>query len=577
MLYSPHDYQQTAIDRVVGNLTRGVDELVVSPTGSGKSVIHAGCLERLPGLRVVVPQIEIATGIYKALTGMDLGEASPARQRQATEGARIYTTIRALKAAERGEAMPDYYLIDEAHHATSATLRGMSALTGGRPKNGLTATDFRGTPQGTAELKAVFGGRVWRALTEEESVRRGVTILPEFGTIPLFDDETVDVTGGEFVVKSLEPLVRSRLEALADLVALEWDASAGRFRSPTTVVLPSAAICGELGAALQARGVPFDTVLAATKKRGTIFARVVRCETVLLQMRVVGEGVDLPLRCMIDAAPTMSPLLWMQRVGRIRRPYGGICGSCGEVNRRPFRLSPMPVQVCLNKDCGKADVHQEPPSRYLSCCHNILRHGHLFAGLMPPSVLREARTVWGEDFKPSRRMMGRALGLSGFGRFEPAVVPMSDGQEVWMYMLKAGLTSYAALMIPGRTEAVYAMREDVKTGRRASFEKSPAVYEGIRDDEGRQLFNPATGEDIRLLVKPAVVIEYDEKKKGPWEQVRELPEIQGAVSYPKEAVGPGMKSWWKDAAAHFRLDPDFVPTAKEAQILPILKDTRVRL
>jgi hypothetical protein len=260
----------------------------------------------------------------------------------------------------------------------------------------------------------------------------------------------------------------------------------------------------------------------------------------------------------------------MQRVGRIRRPW-----SLG-----------FP--------------------EYVSGCHNLLRHGYLFENLMPSSAYKEARTVWGSSFKPSRRIMARALGASGFGRFEPAEIPLANGETAYLYCLQAdSLRSYAALMLPSDPMPRYYKREDGFTGEMASFSKpqtsrimgAAAEVDGswVRADSGVQLremlgdqtptlyrvsANGGRGAEGKTLEEaianlpplPPLEIPYREKKRGKWERITELPDLVGSVSYPSDSAGPGALDWWRNSAPYYGLDAANEPSRKAFQILPILKD-----
>lgn len=510
MRFEPRDYQRKIGDDLTQALANRLPTLVTSPTGSGKSVMWALLLEALPDFTLCVPTVEIAAGVYDKLTGHNVADLSEARIRRVTEDSRIVTSKRLLSQLQAGTRSCPLLGFDEAHHGADDTHQAILDLA--RPAYvGLTATPYRGTPAETAKLLAMYGNTVVTGLSLRDAVDRGVIALPTFDVVPLLDDETVDVVNGEFQVKGVERLVQSRVEGIVDEVRRFW--SGGTFCEPITVVLGSVGALEIVRDALAAAELPTVSVVSGTRNRQQLFEQVIARAACLLQIRAVGEGVDLPLRIMIDASPTMSPVLWMQRVGRITRPWTG-----------------QPI--------------------YRTLCHNLMRHGYLYQGLIPRAQLAAARDVWGPSFKPSRRCMSRALGVSGFGRFEPTEVPLADGARVSLYCLrdKTGLNSYAALLVPDYPDPLYFHRED-----------------------------HYTGETQRKEVRPGVTVDVRLKRWGKWRRIAKMPELVGASSKPADPIGPNQMRFWRDAARSRCLDPDHEPDAKQFELLPILCDTGMNL
>ena len=497
MRFEPRDYQR----RGAALLADSHNRLLVAPMGSGKGTIAALALEADPELVVSVPNLGIAAGILRSWTGEDLFSCTEAKIRKATEGRRIYTDkvlVRKLQSLR-----PSAIVFDEGHHGIDQTHRMMHDLTGGRPIKALTATGFRATPEETKELHKLFGPPI-PLISMRDCIDQGYVTLPTCDVVPLFDDETVDVVNGEFTVTSATKGFLSRLGALTDyLKSVPLD-------RPTTVVVPSVAAIDAIMPLFP--GSFSVTATTSMAERGRIFEKTLRCEGLLFQIRAVGEGTDIPLRRMIDISPSMSPVLWMQRFGRIMRPGGG--------------------------------------SEYLCLCHNLLRHGYLLDGVVPSSAFKRARDAWGEEWRPSRRMMTRALGLSGIGRFDPTEVDLTNGEVAWLYAIKEkrGLASYAALQLPGAPEVYYYQRDDAHTGKEKTF----------------------TTPDGHL-------VRYKEKAYGKWSRIDKLPEIKDCASYPEEFVGPAHRDFWLNQAARYGLVPVEDVTSKQAVLLSILKDTRSAL
>jgi hypothetical protein len=64
---------------------------------------------------------------------------------------------------------------------------------------------------------------------------------------------------------------------------------------------------------------------------------------------------------------------------------------------------------------------------------------------------------------------------------------------------------------------------------------------------------------------------------GKWVAIPELPDIPKGFSTPADyPIRPNQESWWKTAAVYYGLDESIVPTARQFNVLPILKETRFR-
>jgi hypothetical protein len=406
------------------------------------------------------------------------------------------------------------------------THKTVRALCGECPTLLWTATWYRGTPEETRKLKADWGDP-YIALTLKWAVEESVVSRPDFTVWPLLNDETMDVVGGEFVVKEVEGRTEEIIPDVVQRVKTLYCCKAGGGNyepsRPTTVVCPGVASARSVTSALRAAGVPAVAVTGdmvdyegdLNMRRQEAFRRVTNREAVLVQVRVVGEGVDLPLRVMIDLSPTMSPLLWMQRAGRITRPIGP----------------------------------GEAPPQYITTNHNLTRHAYLWNGVMPVAQVVAAQQAWGPDYKPSRRTLARAIGLEGFGKFVVSRVPLADGSAVSLYTLqtKDGLHQYAVMLHMAQPEPWFFERTNTATDETATF-TTPDGHE----------------------------VTYRKKDYGPWKRIDSIPSTAGYLTTKPGTMTPKMADWWAKSAGGRGLDPNYVPNAREFQALPILLNTRMR-
>jgi len=511
LLHSPRPEQLRAIT-LAQSLQPGQRLLLTAPTGSGKGSVLAALL--IDGWTVACPNLDICDAVARHASVETEGTEAARRKRYESLG--LYTYKRLHSRLSDDMVPPAKLACDEAHHGTADTLTETVALARNPTLVGVTATAYRGTPQETEALHAMYHGNVVTVVTLKDCIAKGYTTLPSFDVWPLIDDELISVTGGEFSVRASESAAVEQMPALVARIVetyYDWQYE-GSWKQPITLVLPSVEACEQYAQTFRtALGQPgaVETVVADTKGRADRYKRVLARNALLLQVRAVGEGTDIALRVMIDAAPTMSPVLWMQRVGRLTRP-GGV-------------------------------------SQYIATNHNLMRHAYLFEGLIPPAQLRKTLTAW-PNFTPSRRTMCRALGLTGFGRFEPCAVPLADGTDAFMYALrsKTGEDELAALLIPGAPEPLYFHRRSRIVGTE------------------------------RKEVKPGVIVDARVWDRGKWARVKKLPELEKCASMPPHPLTPKQIEWWVKSAPGRGLasSPDSV-TARNFAILPILFDAGMKV
>jgi hypothetical protein len=439
-LFDLYDYQEAGrADAEAFLLTaqRGDKRLYSAPTGSGKSILILALLR--PGRLVVTPFIEIVAGFLEKL-----GETVPGNDEAiALAGQRhgIWTPIRLRNKLATGEIdPPDVLIFDEVHHEISDSWQEVSALCGNPPKIGFTATPYRGTPRSTAALRAEWGEPTV-LLTLADAVKRGVCSFPAISVEPLLDDDIITVsTNGEFDVRSVSDAIGSRIGAVCDLIGRYYDGNL--FDKPTMVAVPSSEVVGLLLEALRSRGVPALGVVADTNRvdRQAAFRGCLDRTSILVQIKVVSEGVDLKIKRLIDLKPTLSPMAWVQQVGRIMRPGGD--------------------------------------AEYVCCCRNLFRHSYLLDGLVPLEVAASEAAVFGNR---SSRGAARAIGLEAIGKFKSAEVPYGNGLVGSLFALTSvqdgKVYEYAIITHPLYPKAIAARRIRVPGVFGPKWELLPGVPE----------------------------------------------------------------------------------------------------
>lgn len=449
------EYQTLLVEHALdflANAGPGDRQLYASPTGTGKSVVETTLQERLRSNGVnawlTTPRVEIISGMLDK-AGVDT--SAWGEQRILDEGwdRGITTPVRLRNAMLRGTGPePQALIVDEAHHDTAETGVQLHLLTGRCPAVGLTATPFRGTPRGTLAFREAWGEPIW-ALTLREAVEMEYVAFPECRIVPLVDDDTLTVSNGDFSVASASGAILSRMDAVVGLLG-KWEPR------PSMVSMPGTEAALTLHSACKSAGIPTVLVTGDTlpPDRRTAFTACVSGQAILIQINVVSEGVDLPIRRLLDCSPTLSPVRWLQQLGRITRPTR--------------RGEGPPQYVCTNR--------------------NLLRHAYLLEGLLPRAVLVEAQTVF--PGSTARSTTGRVVGLEAVGRLKPAPLPLVGGLEAFLYAMSsvsgAVVTQYAVIVHPEHPEPLWAFRrnergEDGVTAQYGRWQRceSPADLTGF--------------------------------------------------------------------------------------------------
>lgn len=400
-------------DKFLETATQGERKLFASATGTGKSFVEKEVLDRRPGGILLTPSNDIVVSLLEKFG--DKIPNSDARLRDAAAKRSIYTPLYFRNRLLDGSIEPPSYLIwDEVHHQVAESWSDVSALCG-CPEIGFTATPYRGTPKSTSKFVETWGSPHW-IYDYSTAIEKGFISLPTCKTVPLIDDDEIEVTNGEFAVKSVESVTRSRLLELARLIE-SYDLD-----RPTMVAVPTRAIAWELAELVEDSVVVTGDSTRAERK--VAYADLLACRKRLIQIAVVGEGVDLAVRRLFDAAATLSPVRWVQLFGRLTRPGG--------------------------------------ESEYIGTTRNLLRHCYALHGVLPAAQVADAQALFGLGTRSGQR----AFGLEGLGRFKVNPLPLANGTVGELYMLEnsdgaGSITQYACILHPLHASPLWATRTNV--------------------------------------------------------------------------------------------------------------------
>lgn len=328
-------------------------------------------------------------------------------------------------------------VVHNCHHDLAQTYQDVTMFLNGVPKVGLTATPYRGTPRGTSEFLKQWGDTVVTILTLRDAVKIGAYQMPNVEIWPLIDDDTIDVSAGEFKVTSVTSAVKESSAHIAHLSRDWFDRSTRLYDMATLYAVPSTDAVNDMVARLRDAGLPAVSVTQDTPRVDRIkaFELTEQCRAALVQISVVSEGVDLRIRRVVDAKSTLSPNAWFQLVGRVRPDDSGLA----------------PEYICCNR--------------------NVERHCYLWEGLLPNSKVQEAQTAFTDDTGApliTQRAGMRVVGLEGLGKFVKVPIFLLDGTIGFMYNIvhvhENRRTEYIAFVHPNYPEPVYGVKESAHDG-----------------------------------------------------------------------------------------------------------------
>lgn len=306
-------YQQEAIRAINSHWEEWQRELLVLPTGCGKTVVFNSIAHDRPGRTLILAHrdelIEQARDKYFAMFGERPGKikASENDVQRVTVGS-IQTMMR-----RNYEGQFDTVIIDEAHHAVSPSYQKLLMQLPEAKVLGVTATPDRGDKKSLAKY---FDGIAYE-YGLKTAVAEGYLCEIKAKTIPLEIDMTgVKVSVGDFQVDSIGETLEPYLPQIAE--AIQLHASARK----TVVFCPLISIAQELA----------GMIPGAREVNGTSTDRKETLEwfdqagpgAVLCNAMLLTEGWDCPsCDCVVVLRPTKIRSLYCQMIGRGTRLFSG--------------------------------------------------------------------------------------------------------------------------------------------------------------------------------------------------------------------------------------------------------------
>ena len=299
-------YQQEAIRAINEHWEEWQRELLVLPTGCGKTVVFNSVAHEREGQTLILAHrdelIEQARDKYFAMFGERPGKikASENDIRRVTVGS-IQTMMR-----RNYENQFDTVIIDEAHHAVSPMYQKLLVQLPNAKVLGVTATPDRGDKRSLAKY---FDGIAYE-YGLKTAVAEGYLCNITAKTIPLeIDMSQAKVSVGDFQVDSIGETLEPYLPQIA--AAIREHASARK----TVVFCPLISIAQELAGMIP--GAREVNGMSADRKETLEWFDKAGPGSVLCNAMLLTEGWDCPsCDCVVVLRPTKIRSLYCQMIGR---------------------------------------------------------------------------------------------------------------------------------------------------------------------------------------------------------------------------------------------------------------------
>lgn len=293
------DYQEAAVTAALSYLQRGINPLIIAPTGAGKTVIASEIMRRWQ-LGNDRPCMFVAH--RKEL----ISQATATMERAGVKGQAVSVFTKDFSDVAENVRRDALCVFDEAHHAVASSWQNFSsAFTG--PKVAVTATPDRLDRQ---KLESV-GFETAYEISIRTLIEKGHLVRPLAQKMPV-EMSMIRMNGYD-----------DALEAVADSIVTEFNRWQ---RTKAIAFLPSVETSDRLVDLLRKRGMkaahidgttgPLRDSLVERYKTGDI--------QVLCNVNLFTEGFDAPeTDCVILLRPTQSRSLWCQMIGRGLRTAPG--------------------------------------------------------------------------------------------------------------------------------------------------------------------------------------------------------------------------------------------------------------
>lgn len=351
--FKARPYQEETVQKVIDGWSKYRRQLVVLPTGAGKTCVFAMLAARTPGKTLVLAHreelIDQAIAKIYAVTGIRAGKEKA--EFRASKGDQIVVASVQSMINRLDKWRGDHFALvvaDEAHHSISRSWRHVIGhFSSWANVLGVTATSDRADKRNLGEMYQHVAHEVFL----DDLIREGYLSPITIATCPIkIDLHGVKKRAGDFAAEDVGHALEPYLPAIAEAVKTR---AAGR---RTLAFLPLVATSHKFCDAVRETGLRVAHVDGNSPDRRKILQAFADGEYDLLSnAMLLTEGFDDPgISCVCNLRATQSRALYTQIVGRGTRLAPGkknllLIDFLWQSERhkliRPAHLSNLPDEV----------------------------------------------------------------------------------------------------------------------------------------------------------------------------------------------------------------------------------------
>lgn len=314
-------YQQTIVQAVQSGWADASKQLIVVPTGGGKTIIFAAIAAETPGRTLILAHreelIEQAADKIHRSTGI-VAEIEKAERRASLDAKVVVASVQTMRG-RRLEEWPSAHfslvVADEAHHAIADSWQSvLTHFDAHANVLGVTATPDRGDRRNLG----TYFEHVAAEVSLVDLIKDGYLAPISIRALPInIDLSAVKSRAGDLDATDLDHALEPYLDAIA--AALKEHAPGRR----TLAFLPLISTSEKFAAACQAVGLRAEHVDGYDDARADKLMRFACCEwDVLSNAMLLTEGYDDDgIDCVLVLRPTKSRSLYAQMIGRGTRTH----------------------------------------------------------------------------------------------------------------------------------------------------------------------------------------------------------------------------------------------------------------
>lgn len=332
----PRPYQLEQFQAIRESLRENRATCVEAPTGSGKSVMAAMIVDAFLSMS---KRWKLDRHIYFLVNELFLLEQFSGHLEKwgvihdvigggNREGRPVHVHVATVQTLRKHppKHAPAFFIVDEAQWSTSDSYMDLFAAYPEAKIIGITASPEGPGGKGLSVKSTcgVFDTLIRSPVTMAQLTEIGYLCPISYWSIPTRDYDNVAINQGDYNVAEIEKLMQEK-GVYGD--AITQIRRFPEIESHILVFCKSVKACYETELVFQASGIRAAVLEGAVKKKDR--KRIMRSFEAgeikaLITCKMVLQGVDIPMLLMcVDLAPTLSRMIWRQKVGRVARTYPG--------------------------------------------------------------------------------------------------------------------------------------------------------------------------------------------------------------------------------------------------------------